>query len=85
MGNDKPITNIIKLSDGRRSLDDNVPMGADGDDANAFIIDMLDRLMRIATKKDQSVLVYLLAMARIEAIESTKSQRIDSTIKQIRL
>ena len=74
MGNDKPITNIIKLSDGRRSLDDNVPMGADRDDANAnvFIIDMLDRLMRIATKEDQSVLVYLLAMARIEAIESTK-------------
>ena len=72
MGNDKPITNIIKLSDGRKNLDDIAPMASDGDDANVFIIDMLDRLMRIATREDQSVLVYLLAMARIEAIESTK-------------
>ncbi len=72
MGNDKPITNIIKLIDSRRGLGDDAPIGADGDDANAFIIDMLDRLMRIATKEDQSVLVYLLAMARIEAIEATK-------------
>ncbi len=72
MGNDKPNTNIIKLSDGRRGLDEDAPIGSDGDDANAFIIDMLDRLMRIATKEDQSVLVYLLAMARIEAIEATK-------------
>ncbi|MCP4936631.1 MAG: hypothetical protein GY927_21125 [bacterium] len=74
MGNDEPISNIIKLSDGRRNLDENTLMVADGDDANAFIIDMLDRLMRIATKEDQSVLVYLLAMARIEAIESTNAK-----------
>ncbi len=74
MGNDKSISNIIKLSDSARSLNDAVPMTSDSDDANAFIIDMLDRLMRIATKEDQSVLVYLLAMARIEAIESTKDK-----------
>ncbi len=74
MGNDKPRTNIIALYERGRSIVQNDHQAIEEDDANIFIVDMLDRLMRLAATEDQSVLVYLLAMARIEAIESKKTK-----------
>ncbi len=73
MGRNKSITNIISLRDHGPNGVDGKELAAQGEDANVFIVDMLDRLMQIAAKEDQSVLVYLLAMARAEAIESSKA------------
>ena len=74
MGHNKSTTNVIALRGQGQNRVDNNRLASEGEEANAFIVDMLDRLMQIAAKEDQSVLVYLLAMARTEAIESTKTQ-----------
>ena len=73
MGNDKSRTNIIALDDHGRKNFHNIQQATSEEDSCVFIVDMLDRLMRIAAKEDQSVLVYLLAMARIEAMEPQKN------------
>lgn len=74
MDNNKRRTNIIAMYDRGRHMVQSDPLATDEEDATAFIVDMLDRLMRIATKEDETVLVYLLAMARTEAIESKKNK-----------
>jgi len=69
MGKDKKETNVISL---HGKVEEVVAENGQFDDLDVtgeFIVDMLDNLMRIAAKKDRSILVYLLAMARIEAME----------------
>jgi hypothetical protein len=69
MGNDKSNTNIISLHDYNDKGTGQSHAVYDVEDVSDFIVDMLDTLMRMAAKKDQSTLVYFLAMARIEAME----------------
>ena len=69
MRNDKSNTNIISLHDYSDKSTGQGNAVYEVEDVSDFIVDMLDTLMRMATKKDQSTLVYFLAMARIEAME----------------
>ncbi len=73
MGNKKNNSNIIALY-GLGVDDESGSDMAESEQATRFIVDMLDSLMCIATRNDRSVLVYLLAMARIEAMESSPSE-----------
>jgi hypothetical protein len=73
MGNDKFNSNIIPLRDHLENTAEPDDRLYDVEDVSDFIVDMLDTLMRIAAKKDQSLLVYFLAMARIEAAELKKT------------
>ena len=74
MGHDHSNSNIIRLHLGGDQdvtsgiVDNNV------ENVSEFIVDMLDSLMKIAAKKDHSLLVYFLAMARIEASEMQKTE-----------
>lgn len=74
MSNDNSKSNIIPLRDHGENSTGSFERACDGEGINDFIVDMLDTLMKIATKKDQSLLVYFLAMARIEAMELKKSE-----------
>ncbi len=78
MGNDPSQKKIIMLSEHTKvpgHLADTSHSVGGGDeeydivDVRHFIVDMLDTLVRVAARQDQSLLVYFLAMARIEAME----------------
>lgn len=75
MGNDKSNTNIISLHDYNDKNAGQSHAVYDVEDVSDFIVDMLDTLMRMAAKKDQSTLVYFLAMARIEAMEMKEPEK----------
>ncbi len=62
-------SNIIALHEVREKASLEESALYDVEEMSEFMVDMLDTLMRVAAKKDQSLLVYFLAMARIEAME----------------
>lgn len=69
MVNDKFRSNIVPLHNRSEKITEPDNGIYNVEDIREFIVDMLDTLMRMAAKKDQSLLVYFLAMARIEAME----------------
>jgi len=74
MANKRSESNVVVLRDhssGTSGLKDGE---VEARDVSEFIVDMLDALMKIAAKKDSSILLYLLSMAKVEAQELKKAE-----------
>jgi hypothetical protein len=77
MGEDDSKVNIVQLfnSSSRSGVDrETMLSSAKQDETCQFIADMLETLMEMAAKENRSTLVYLLAIARIEAIEAAQKR-----------
>ncbi|MCF6199878.1 MAG: hypothetical protein L3J67_10895 [Hyphomicrobiaceae bacterium] len=74
MANKRSETNVIALLDHRPRASGPGDGEVDTKDVSEFIVDMLDALMKIAAKKDSSILLYLLSMAKVEAQELQKTE-----------
>ena len=62
-------SNILRFDKKNVGMAEPENQNVEVEDVSEFIVDMLDTMMKIAAKKEQSLLVYFLAMARIEAME----------------
>ena len=72
MARKKPVpnsSNIINLSEYGGRSEKKSREKYDEKEVSEFIVDMLETLMSMAARNDHSLLVYFLAMARIEAKE----------------
>lgn len=72
MGEDNSKVNIVQLfQSGSTTVADRPtsPTGAKPGETGPFIADMLEALIGMAAKENSAALVYLLAIARIEALE----------------
>lgn len=72
--NEKGLSNIIVLHDYLCSARDDESGEIDAADISEFIVDMLDTLLKMTSKKQHYMLTYLLSMARDEALEIKKAQ-----------
>ncbi len=69
MGNKNPGSNIIQLRTGREDMMERGLDETELEEIGAFMVDMLDAMIRIATRKDLSMLIYFLDMAKMEAMD----------------
>ncbi len=67
--NKRSESNVILLLDYNAKASGHQDSEVESADVSEFIVDMLDALMKIAAKKDSSILLYLLSMAKVEAQE----------------
>ena len=73
MSGDGARSNVIILCERIKERVSDQEGEIDEADAGEFIADMIDMLMRLSSGHDRPLLIYLLAMARIEALEMAES------------
>ncbi len=72
--NKRSESNVILLLDHSAKASACEESEVESADVSEFIVDMLDALMKIAAKKESSILLYLLSMAKVEAREMQRAE-----------
>ena len=78
MSSDDNHSNIVFLQDERGKYAVDMEELPDSEEVCTFIADMLDVLTQMASKGDHFILVYLLTMARIEALDALNKKQCDA-------
>ena len=71
---DKSRSNIISMCEHPVVRSGRAEKEIQAADVSEFIVDMLDTLVKISSKKERTLLTYLLTMARDEALEMKRQE-----------